>query len=151
MNIFIRGLLGRVFSTGMDDLANVKKPSIVIGWSEWKRLAKDIKEMVPKERIIRIVGHSLGARAALKLGKDLLKSGYNVEVIVCLDYVEGFFSPKIIPTKRIKTYHFYTKDRRVEKLDNAVNKPYLHLSHTELDNDKDVQREILSLLGGKYE
>lgn len=151
MNIFIRGLLGRIYSTGMDDLASVKEPSVVIGWAQWKTLGKGIMEMVPKERVIRITGHSLGARAALKLGDMLKKEGYNVEVIVCLDYVEGFFSPKIVARKDIRTFHFYTNDRRVKQLDNAKNIPATHLSHTALDNDKDIQKEVLKILGGNYE
>lgn len=161
ITIGIRGLAGKPFSLGVDEL--VKKIHNKVGgyantfaWTEFDTIFNFLKNSHhdPKSKIhgpIIIVGHSLGARTAVKLFNELKKAGVPVRLLVCLDYVRPAFPFSLFPSTWYKVnngmaYHFTSKDLRVAKLPGAVVVPHYELNHIELDDNEEVHKEILELV-----
>jgi pimeloyl-ACP methyl ester carboxylesterase len=80
-----------VFSLGMDDLAQKLErngiPSSVRNHAEWQQLAEEIaaRYRAGDRRPIILIGHSLGADAALLMGEHLGRLGVPVALIVLFD------------------------------------------------------------------
>lgn len=157
--IGIRGLMGNPFSLGVDDI--VKKIhdkkggySNTFGWGEYDTIYKFVVEGVRKGTLkepVVIIGHSLGARTAVKLHNNLRSAGIKVLLTVCLDYVMPAFPFSLSPSTWYKVksgtvYHFTSNDLRVAKLPGATVIPRYDLNHIELDNDERVHKEILELV-----
>lgn len=96
---FLRGLLN-VFSRGMDRLSNKLEAkgiqSRVTNYSHWQQFAvllvsnyRTDKSLAP----VVIVGHSLGADAAVNMGNYLATRGVPVRLIVLFDAVDGASKP----------------------------------------------------------
>src|SRR5712691_2918808 len=80
-----------VFSLGMDDLAQKLEregiPSSVRNHAEWQQLAEEIaaRYRAGDRRPIILIGHSLGADAAILMGEHLGRLGVPVALIVLFD------------------------------------------------------------------
>lgn len=136
--ILFRGLAGRVFSAGLDTLAKrINNMSgyeaIVYDYSSWKKVNKLLdKENKP----YCLVGHSLGARSAVKLSNKR-EFDNNLKFVYCLDYVHNLFGKNDLRANATTpTFHMMSRDGRVRKLQNADNQFYRGFSHIEMDDDK---------------
>ena len=91
----LRGLIN-VFSLGMDDLGRKIEakgiPVRVTNHSHWKRFAALLASKYRTDKSVLpvvIVGHSLGADAALQMGNYLAKEGVPVRLVIAFDGVHG--------------------------------------------------------------
>lgn len=154
MRIFnFLGLVGEVFSRGLYDLSDRLEDefdciSTVHNWPEWKSIKERTIRNGDKKEPIVIIGHSLGARAAIKLSKALKEAGFNVVTCICYDYVHNLIGKNdLVATKGVPTYHFMSRDIRVRKLKGAKNISYKDLSHIQLDNSPLIRDETVDILG----
>jgi len=92
---FLRGLLN-VFSRGMDRLSDQLEAkgirSRVTNYSHWQEFAVLLASQYRTDKSLTpviIVGHSLGAAAAINMGNYLAKNGVPVRLIVAFDAVDG--------------------------------------------------------------
>lgn len=159
LHIGIRGLMGTIFSKGVEQIINKLQKrhggrTMYFEHNQWKEHAEAIVNLHKAGQIsgaITITGHSLGAVAAIKLAHVLTSNGVPVRCIYLLDYVWTFsnFIAKIfrkgltLKGAADHVVHFFTRDPRVELIEGAVNKPYYHLSHIQLDEDINVHNEIV--------
>lgn len=156
--IHLLGLAGRVFSTGLYDISE-KVGGRVFPHSSKKQVHKYALEYLKtkkynKNKPIVLGGHSLGARAIIDIANDLDNRGYEV-LLYLMDYVEGnsFWFPTKKVNDGIRCCHWFTKDRRVEKLyfknGTPIPSVFCKMTHIQLDNDPDVQKQIYNFLEGK--
>ena len=106
----VRGLLG-VFSTGMDDLRDTLQRQGVRAVAfqhtdehSAARLIADHGDL--RESPIIIVGHSLGADAAVKLCELLRQQNVTVELLITLDPIR----PDHVPTNVRQAINYYRSD-----------------------------------------
>lgn len=92
---FLRGLLN-VFSRGMDRLSGQLEAkgirSRVTNYTHWKEFAVLLASQYRTDKSLTpviIVGHSLGADAAINMGNYLASNGVPVRLIVAFDAVDG--------------------------------------------------------------
>jgi hypothetical protein len=105
-----RGLLGIVFSRGLDKLkTKLEKLGHDVELTSWGNYAK-----YKGQEIDVLIGHSLGARVILKIGRSIK----GLKLVVCYDYVTG---AKQYDAPITNTYNFKTKDFRARKVEGAIN------------------------------
>lgn len=160
--IFIKGL--DVFSSpsksetgyaGVGRIAESIKGSRIYGWNQKDEIIKEIKKVELKQPVV-LVGHSLGGDTAVEVANELdsLKHKFRtVDLLVTMDAVG--FGNDIIP-QNVKRHLniFGEKDsflndgphvaRRNEKT--IVQNILSPLDHTDLDDDKEVQFEMVNLI-----
>lgn len=92
---FLRGLLN-VFSRGMDRLSDKLEArgvdSRVTNYSHWEQFAVVLASQYRTDKSLTpvvIIGHSLGADAAINMGNYLARNGVPVRLIVAFDAVDG--------------------------------------------------------------
>ena len=136
--INILGLGGELFSRGLYDLAKQQEAvydckTKVIKWPSWKREMNKIMKEVDITEPIVITGHSLGARSAVKLSNELTNKGYNVILLVLLDYVFG--RTKLEVEGDVTCYHMMSRDPRVIQIKGANNLAYSGFDHLDIVKD----------------
>lgn len=100
------GLGGSIFSGGMETVLNKTirlLPNVVCpparDWSQWQSIVNEIKAL-PKDSIVVVIGHSMGAAAATFVGRD---AGANLLVL----YDLAGFAPTGIGTNVRRTIDIY--------------------------------------------
>ena len=151
-SVHFLGLAGKIFSTGLYDVAE-KVGGKVFLWTQWKTVGKQIVANNKSGNYtgsIAITGHSLGARAAIKLANYLTRHGIKVDLLICLDYVYRLWCNDLrVENSDIPAYHLRSRDHRAVAL---YYKPKIraqefkyNISHIALDNDKIAQKQIYKL------
>jgi hypothetical protein len=159
---FIKGL--DIFSSpmnsergyaGLGRIAESVEGSRLYGWDQKDEIVKEIKK-VHRDYPVVLVGHSLGGDTAIEIADQLdsLEDNFrSVDLLVTIDAVG--FSHDIIPQnvkKHLNVFgetSFVLNDgphvaRRDEKT--SVRNILSPLDHTEIDDDKEVQFEIVNLI-----
>lgn len=159
---FIKGL--DVFSSpskseggyaGVGRIAESIEGSRLYGWDQKDEIIKEIKK-VHKDYPVILVGHSLGGDTAIEVADELdsLKENFrSVDLLVTIDAIG--FSHDIVPQnvkKHLNVFgesSIFLKDgphvaRREEKTN--VRNILSPLDHTDIDDDKEVQFEIVNLI-----
>jgi hypothetical protein len=165
-NVYLfRGFMG-VFSFGMDELAvklNKKGiPAKTLSYTNWRSAFDEIVEETkrnPNGKFpIVLVGHSLGANAALVLARDLGEKGVRVNLVVTIDptvtrpvtptvrrYINIFqannglgvaLDTSGLPPSRIQNYNTW-EHKNLTKPD---------VTHFTLDKNTDVQQLMLDAI-----
>jgi hypothetical protein len=160
--IFIKGL--DVFSSplkseggyaGMGRIAESIEGSRLYGWDQKEEIIKEIKK-THRDYPVILVGHSLGGDTAIEIADQLdsLKEGFRkVDLLVTVDAVG--FSHDIIPQNVKEHLNVFGENslflndgphvaRREEKT--SVRNILSPLDHTDIDDDREIQFEIVSLI-----
>lgn len=155
-----RGMLGNIFCKGLDVLARKLKhyPGDVVPHPTWRDMAKSDIQRFENGQIsgpIIVVGHSLGAVAAVRYVRKLRAAGVPVACMFLLDYVHtlsNIFHRDEIPSD-VPTYHFMSGDGRVKDIPGTYrfmfdgsDKRYPKLSHIQLDDEPMIHNIILEKL-----
>ena len=140
---------------GVGRIAENIEGSRIYGWDQKDEVIKEIKKIHPDYPVI-LVGHSLGGDTAVEIADELdsLKENFrSVDLLVTIDAIG--FSHDIIP-QNVKNHlnifgenSLFLKDgphvaRREEKTN--VRNILSPLDHTDIDDDKEVQYEIVNLI-----
>lgn len=159
---FIKGL--DVFSSplkseggyaGVGRMAEAVEGSRMYGWDQKDDIIKEIKK-VHRDYPVILVGHSLGGDTAVEIADELdsLKENFRgVDLLITIDAVG--FSHDIIPQNVKKHLNVFGETsaflndgphvaRREEKTN--VRNILSPLDHTEIDDDKGVQFEVINLI-----
>ncbi|MFL5784990.1 MAG: hypothetical protein ACJ76H_10295 [Bacteriovoracaceae bacterium] len=140
---------------GVGRMAESVKGSRIYGWDQKDEIIKEIKKVAPTQQVI-LVGHSLGGDTAVDIANTLDSLEHNfrpVDLLITLDAVG--FNNDIIPQNVKKHLNifgetsFFLNDgphvaRRHELTD--VKNILSPLDHTDLDDDKGNQYEIMKLI-----
>jgi Lipase (class 3) len=140
---------------GVGRIAENIEGSRLYGWDQKDEILKEIKKIHSDYPVV-LVGHSLGGDTAIELADELdsLKENFrSVDLLVTIDAIG--FSHDIIPQnvkKHLNVFgesSFFLKDgphvaRREEKTN--VRNILSPLDHTDIDDDKEVQYEIVNLI-----
>lgn len=159
---FIKGL--DIFSSpsnsesgyaGMGRMAEAIEGSRLYGWDQKDEIIKEIKKVHPDYPVI-LVGHSLGGDTAIEVADELDSLNHKfrgVDLLVTVDAIG--FSHDIVP-QNVKQHlnvfgekSLFLNDgphvaRREEKTN--VRNILSPLDHTDIDDDREVQFEIVSLI-----
>jgi hypothetical protein len=160
--IFVKGL--DVFSSpsnsergyaGVGKMADAVEGARIYGWDQHADIIKEIKKREITQPII-LVGHSFGGDTAIEVADELdsLEHGFRkVDLLVTIDSVG--FDNDIIP-QNVKNHlnvfgenDFFLNDGPHVARRNEMTKVKNILSqkdHTELDDDKEVQFEIVNMI-----
>lgn len=160
--IFIKGM--DVFSSpsksemgyaGVGRLAESVNGSRIYGWDQKDEILKEVLKVHPDYKVV-LVGHSLGGDTAVEIANELdgLEHKFrSVDLLVTMDSVG--FNNDIIP-QNVKAHlnvfgesDTFLNDgphvaRRNEKT--SVNNILSPRDHTEIDDDKEIQYEIVNLI-----
>ncbi|MGE3610844.1 MAG: alpha/beta hydrolase [Bacteriovoracaceae bacterium] len=160
--IFIKGL--DVFSSpsnseggyaGVGRMAEAVEGSRIYGWDQKDEILKEIKKVRADQKVI-LVGHSLGGDTAVEISNtlDSLAEKFRpVDLLITIDSVG--FNNDIIPQNVKKHLNIFGENdsflndgphvaRRHEKTN--VKNILSADDHTELDDDKELQYEIMNLI-----
>lgn len=160
--IFIKGL--DVFSSplkseggyaGLGRIAESVEGARMYGWDQKEEIMKEIKK-VHRDYPVVLVGHSLGGDTALEIADELdsLKENFrSVDLLITIDAVG--FSHDIVPQNVKKhlnvfgeTSYFLNDGPHVARREEKTNVRNIlsPLDHTEIDDDKEVQFEVMNLI-----
>ena len=160
--IFVKGM--DVFSSpsnseggyaGVGRMAEVVEGSRIYGWDQHEDIIKEIKK-VEKNQPVILVGHSFGGDTALEVADELDSLEHNfrkVDLLITIDAVG--FENDIIPQNVVNHLNVFGESdsflndgphvaRRNELT--QVKNILSPLDHTELDDAKDLQFEIVNLI-----
>lgn len=140
---------------GMARIADSVDGSKVYGWSQKSDIIKEVKKVEANQPVI-LVGHSFGGDTAVEVANELdsLEHGFRgVDLLVTIDAVG--FNNDIIPQNVRKHLNVFGETssflndgphvaRKHEKTD--VTNILSPLDHTDIDDDKSVQYEIVNLI-----
>lgn len=140
---------------GVGKIAESIKGSRLYGWNQKDEILKEIEKREKSQPII-LVGHSFGGDTAVEIADALDSLEYNfrpVDLLVTIDAVG--FNNDIIPQNVKKHLNVFGENdlflndgphvaRRHEKTD--VINILSPLDHTELDDDKGIQYEVVNLI-----
>lgn len=141
--IFLRGLFGMAFSPGIIELANktgrkhycfCSVPQLT------NQIVADFKAGKIKGKV-HIVGHSLGADAAITLARKLKAHHIPVGQVITWD---ATVLPKVVD---VSITNFQSRDFRAKYIPAATNYYFPKLNHINLTTDAEVQRLTLKVLG----
>lgn len=160
--VFIKGL--DVFSSplkseggysGMGRIAESIEGSRLYGWDQKDEIIKEIRK-IHRDYPVILVGHSLGGDTAIEIADELdsLKEGFRpIDLLITVDAV-GFFHD-IIP-QNVREHlnifgenNFFLNDGpHVARRPDMTNVKNIlsPLDHTDIDDDREVQFEIVSLI-----
>lgn len=159
---FIKGL--DVFSSplkseggyaGLGRIAESVEGSRLYGWDQKTEIINEIKK-VHKDYPVILIGHSLGGDTAIEIADELdsLKENFrSVDLLVTVDAIG--FAHDIIPQNVKKHLNVFGENslflndgphvaRREEKTN--VRNILSPLDHTDIDDDKEIQFEIVDLI-----
>jgi hypothetical protein len=160
--IFIKGL--DVFSSpsksergyaGVGRMAEAVEGSRIYGWDQKKEIIQEVMR-THKDYPVILVGHSLGGDTAVEVAEELnsLKHKFRpVDLLITIDSVG--FNNDLIPQNVDRNLNvFGNKDFFFNDGPNAARRPELTdvinllspLDHTEIDDDKEVQFDIITLI-----
>lgn len=160
--IFIKGL--DLFSSpskseggyaGVGRIAEAVEGSRIYGWDQKEDILEEIRKVHPDFPVI-LVGHSLGGDTAIEVADELdsLNEGFRaVNLLVTMDAIG--FSHDIIPQNVKKHLNIFGENslflndgphvaRREEKT--WVRNILSPLDHTDIDDDREIQFEIVDLI-----
>jgi hypothetical protein len=160
--VFIKGL--DVFSSplkseggyeGVGRIAESIEGSRIYGWDQKDEILNEIRK-VNKNYPVVLVGHSLGGDTAIEIADELdsLKEGFrSVDLLITMDAIG--FSHDIVPQNVKKHLNVFGENslvlndgphvaRREEKT--WVRNILSPLDHTDIDDDREIQFEIVDLI-----
>lgn len=160
--IFVKGL--DIFSSpstseggyaGVGKMADAVKGSRIYGWDQHEEIIKEIKKVEVNQPVV-LVGHSFGGDTAVEIADELdsLEHGFRkVDLLVTIDAVG--FDHDIIPQNVKKHLNVFGETsmflndgphvaRRHEMTE--VKNILSPLDHTEIDDDKGIQFEIMNMI-----
>lgn len=137
----IRGLF---LPGGMDDLAR----ELGSAYTNWLFAPLTTKSIIKRHKAgelngrVNIIGHSLGANAALRMANTLGEAGVPLGVVIMLD-----------PTVEQTLYHgkgfaFQSSDFRAQEILGAMNISADHLNHMNMTTDEGILEFIHEKLAG---
>jgi hypothetical protein len=140
---------------GMARIAESVDGSKVFGWSQKDEIIKEIKKVQPNQPVV-LVGHSFGGDTAVEVANELdsLENNFRgVDLLVTIDAIG--YNNDIVPQnvrKHLNVFgekSFLLNDgphvaRDHDKTD--VKNILSPLDHTDIDDDKSVQYEIVNLI-----
>ncbi|MCK0199039.1 hypothetical protein MWN34_19240 [Ancylobacter sp. 6x-1] len=146
----LRGL-ANIFSLGMDDLAAKLKANgvqaSVHAYPDWEAIAAS-EQAVGGRRPVIVIGHSLGADAAVNLGNRLAATGVSVPLVVTFDPITPpGVSPRI---GRVVNYFQGTGEgkrlagRTVRNVD--VSGP--DVDHFNIDKQPTLHQQVIAMIVG---
>ncbi len=146
MRVFLfRGLAGKFFSTGLDNLAEKLGAAghtvSIHSWIERTAVEADTISQAKSGKIptsIAIAGHSLGGNSANYMARNLAAAGVPVSYVATIDPTE----PEPAPAG-VRCDNFRSRDFRAEKVEGATDHLREDLNHIEIDKDDAVHRQIL--------
>lgn len=155
LDIFSSPLNSETGYAGVGRMAEAIEGARLYGWDQKDEMIKEIKK-VHRDYPVVLVGHSLGGDTAVEIADELdsLKGKFRqVDLLVTIDAIG--FNHDIIPQnvkKHLNVFgerSFFLKDgphvaRREEKT--HVRNLLSPLDHTDIDDDREVQFEIVSLI-----
>lgn len=155
LDIFSSPLKSEGGYAGLGRIAESVEGSRLYGWDQKKEIMDEIKK-VHKDYPVILVGHSLGGDTAIEIADELdsLKENFrSVDLLVTVDAVG--FSHDIIPQNVKKHLNVFGENslflndgphvaRREEKT--SVRNILSPLDHTDIDDDKEIQFEIVDLI-----
>lgn len=155
LDIFSSPLKSEGGYAGLGHIAESIEGSRLYGWDQKKEIMDEIKK-VHKDYPVILVGHSLGGDTAIEIADELdsLKENFrSVDLLVTVDAVG--FSHDIIPQNVKKHLNVFGETslflndgphvaRREEKT--SVRNILSPLDHTDIDDDKEIQFEIVDLI-----
>ncbi len=143
---------------GMGKLAESVKGSRVYGWDQKDDIMKEIKKRSPEQPII-LVGHSFGGDTAVEIANDLdsLDHAFKpVDLLVTIDAIG--FNNDIIPQNVREHLNVFGETSfllndgphvaRRHEMTNVKN-ILSPLDHTDIDDSKDIQYEIVNRIQQK--
>ena len=157
-HVFLLRGLANVFSLGMDQTARKLKakgiPVDVTNYTHWHEFAvvliseyKSDPSVVP----VVIIGHSLGADAAVLMGNELAEGGVPVRLVVAFDGVKGGV-PVVKGVQEVVNYYkpngFGKAVPSSEGFSGTVNNIDLsnrkEIDHVNIDKTKSLQDEVVT-------
>lgn len=155
LDVFSSPLNSESGYAGVGRIADSVEGSRIYGWDQKDEVMKEIKKIHPDYPVV-LVGHSLGGDTAVEIADELdsLKENFRtVDLLVTIDSIG--FSHDIIPQNVKRHLNVFGEKsivlndgphvaRREEKT-NVRNILSPH-DHTEIDDDKEIQFEIVSLI-----
>ncbi len=140
---------------GMGRIADSVDGSKVYGWSQKDEIIKEIKKVQPNQPVV-LVGHSFGGDTAVEVANELdsLENNFRqVDLLVTIDAIG--YNNDIIPQNVRKHLNVFGEKstllndgphvaRQHEKT--SVQNILSPLDHTDIDDDKSVQYEIVNLI-----
>lgn len=141
----IKGLLGDIFSTGLDRLGEKLKAqgheASVHHWNDRKQIEADILETgdrgISPKRVL--IGHSLGANTALRLVKSLSARGVRVDYLATLD---ATINRRADGAEMAD--NFRSNDIRDRPVGGARETIRADLNHIQIDKDDRIHRQIIA-------
>ena len=138
---------------GVKDMAEYVEGARYYDWDQKSEIVEEIARRDSKQPII-LVGHSLGADTAVEIANELnsLDYGYRqVDLLVSLDSVG--LNNDLIPSNVAKNINYFADKswffndtanwaRNQDKTE--VENNLVHLEHTDLDDNHDIQAHILA-------
>ncbi len=160
--LFIKGL--DIFSSpskseggyaGVERMAESVKDAKVYKWNDQENILDEIKKIHPDNKII-LVGHSLGGDTAVEIANTLDSLPYDfrtVDLLITMDSIG--MNNDIIPQNVKKHLNVFGENsfilndgphvaRRNEKTE--VQNILTPVDHTEIDDNKEIQFEIMNLI-----
>jgi hypothetical protein len=155
LDIFSSPLKSEGGYAGLGRIAEAVEGSRMYGWDQRDEILKEIKK-IHRDYPVVLVGHSLGGDTAIEIAEELdsLKENFRgVDLLITIDAVG--FSHDIIPQNVKKHLNVFGETsaflndgphvaRREEKTN--VRNILSPLDHTEIDDDKEVQYEVINLI-----
>lgn len=155
LDIFSSPLKSETGYAGMGKIAESVEGSRLYGWRQKDEIIEEILKRDKSQPIV-LVGHSFGGDTAVEIANELdsLKHEFRpVDLLITIDAVG--FNNDVIPQnvkKHLNVFgenNFFLNDgphvaRRPEKTE--VINMLSPLDHTELDDDKEIQYEVVSLI-----
>lgn len=140
---------------GVGRIAESVEGSRIYGWDQKDEVMKEIKKIHPDYPVV-LVGHSLGGDTAVEIADELdsLKENFrSVDLLVTIDAIG--FGHDIVPQNVKRHLNVFGEKslvlndgphvaRREEKTN--VRNILSPLDHTEIDDDKEIQFEIVNLI-----
>lgn len=155
LDVFSSPLKSETGYAGVGRIAESVEGSRIYGWDQKDEVMKEIKKIHPDYPVV-LVGHSLGGDTAVEIADELdsLKENFrSVDLLVTIDAIG--FSHDIIPQNVKRHLNVFGEKsiilndgphvaRREEKT--SVRNILSPHDHTEIDDDREIQFEIVSLI-----
>lgn len=155
LDLFSNPLKSEGGYAGVGRMAESVEGAGIYGWNQKDEMIKEIRK-VHKDYPVVLVGHSLGGDTAVEIADklDSLDEGFRkVDLLITIDSIG--FSNNIIPQNVEKHLNVFGEKslflaggpnvaRREEKTN--VRNILTDLYHTEIDDDREVQYEVINLI-----
>lgn len=151
MRIFLfRGLLGDVFSTGINQLAKklgrAGHTVTTHRWFEWRRVQKEYLTDFALSHAgteLAVIGHSFGANSALRMANNFANAGLSVGYVATLD---ATVKRRVHSQIRVAD-NFRSCDFRNKPIAGAAEHARNDLNHIQIDKDLKIHSIVVNACG----